>query len=168
LRTSRADDQTAELRRWNVFRKQMERAGLSIPAQMPRVPYPLLQELATQGMGRARHDNSTTRPLVPFGFWNGSSKSAGRWLELLRTTNALNECDIPDTVPLQGTREFTQPILLIFGEQSRWIECCRILSNSFPNCRTVIVPKAGHFHPIQYPRQFATHVNNFLLGDHAI
>jgi pimeloyl-ACP methyl ester carboxylesterase len=164
---SRGDDRLFELDRWKIMRKRLGQEGLSIPIQMPEGGFPLLQELATQGLERSRQGSSAPRLPVPFGLWNGSSESAGRWLQLLRATSALSEFDIPDTDSLQYMPEFTQPILLIFGEQSRWIEGGRILSNILPNCRTVIIPKAGHFHPLQCPRQFAKHVSNFLLGDRA-
>ena len=134
---------------------------------MPEGSFPLLQELAAQGLERSPQRSSATQLTVPFGLWNGSSESAGRWLQLLRATNALNEFDIPDVESLQCTRKFTQPILMIFGEQSRWIEGGRILSTILPNCRTVIIPRAGHFHPLQCPQAFAKHVSNFLLGDRA-
>jgi len=167
LGNSGSSDRVAEQRHWNVMRKGLARAGISIPAQMPRIPYPLLQELAVRDMAPARQWRSSAQPLVPFGLWNGSSKSATRWLQLLRTTNALAEFDIPDTVSSQWARHFARPILLIVGERSRWIEASHILGDNLPNSRTVIIPNADHFHPLQWPEQFAQHVSDFLLGDGA-
>jgi pimeloyl-ACP methyl ester carboxylesterase len=152
-----------ESRRWDLLREQLIQDGIPLPAQMPAVPYPLLQELAAPRLARVRRRLSK-RLFVPFSFWNGSTRAADRWLRLLRTTKALSEVDFPG-IALQRASECSQPILLIFGERSRWIETGHLASSRLPNCRTVIVSEAGHFHPFQRPDLFASHLREFLLRD---
>jgi pimeloyl-ACP methyl ester carboxylesterase len=162
--SNRADD----LQRWKALRKQLMDEGVEIPAQMPSVPYPLLEELAAPHLARARSSSFSKRLFLPFGLWNGSSKAADRWLQLIRTTKAPNEFNLAAEIILQRTCECSQPVLLIFGERSRWIESCNLLSKSLPDSRTVVVPEAGHFHPLQRPDLFANHLREFLLKESSV
>jgi pimeloyl-ACP methyl ester carboxylesterase len=162
LWTPKRIDRAHELKRWALLRRQLMQCGVTVPARMPSQPYPLLQELAAPHLARVRRSLSKRR-FLPFGLWNGSTRAADRWLELLRTTSALNEVDFAPEVTLQRARICTPPILLIFGELSRWIGACHLVSKILPNCRTVIVSEAGHFHPFQRPDLFASHLREFLL-----
>jgi pimeloyl-ACP methyl ester carboxylesterase len=162
--TNRVD----ELRRWKALRRQLNQGGVAIPAQMPAVPYPLLEELAAPHLRRARSSSVSKRLFLPFGLWNGSSKAADRWLQLIRTTKALNEFDVAAGNTLQRTCECSQPVLLIFGERSRWIGSCHVLRKSLPKSRAVVISDAGHFHPLQRPDLFANHLREFLLRDSSV
>jgi pimeloyl-ACP methyl ester carboxylesterase len=164
LRALHTTDRMSESRRWQAWQKRLARVGIALAAEIPEVPYPLLEELAAPRLARDRRNKLSDRFFIPFGLWNGASKTADRWRQLIQTTTALHEFDEPTGVTLQLTREFPHPVLLIFGARSRWIGTCKFLSECLPNCRTVVVPGVGHFHPLQRPAQFANHLRHFLHG----
>ena len=55
---------------------------------------------------------------------------------------------------MERIRHVVQPTLAIFGEYSSCLTTLRGLMKNLPNCKNVIVPGAGHFHPVLKPETF--------------
>jgi pimeloyl-ACP methyl ester carboxylesterase len=57
-----------------------------------------------------------------------------------------------------------QPTLAIFGRYSSCLRTLRGLEENLPNCRKVIVPAVGHFHPVFAPETFVQKLRQFITG----
>ncbi|UGS36422.1 alpha/beta fold hydrolase [Capillimicrobium parvum] len=98
----------------------------------------------------------------PFGGWGMGRRSAQRWLDLLAATSAERELERPGfatTAQLSGVR---QPALAIYGERSFALASGRRLADTVPDCRLVVLPRVGHFHPAVSPDAFLASVDGFL------
>lgn len=146
---------------WAV-KKELERLGISVPDSEREVGQRLLEEFARSG----RHGLLTTfpepPPATPAGFGAWGERSAERWLHLLRTTNARN--DFASRVgPTENQLKLVEhPTLAIYGEWSPCLPSLRALERVLPRCRSVMVPRVGHFHPMVRPAVFAGHLRGFL------
>ncbi len=146
---------------WKTWRDQLESVGITVPSDLPKVTYGLLEELADPQRLETRQKKHPGEFFVPFGRWNGARRTARKWLSLLRTTEAWKEMQSGGPT-VEEIRGIGHPSLLIFGERSRWLRTCRVLAETLPNAETVIVPGAGHFFPILKPLAFAGHLEAFL------
>ena len=93
-----------------------------------------------------------------------SARTADRWRTLLDTTGV--RADVlsaagPAVADLAAVR---QPVLAVYGERSDFLPSCRALRRHVRACRTVVVPRAGHFHPYARPEVFLGAVREFLAG----
>ena len=88
-------------------------------------------------------------------------RGSERWKRLLRETSAPQDLeDEPITVAQLGA--LSMPALALFGEYSHCLQTCDGLQRHLPDCRTVLVPQAGHFHPAVKPGAFLRAVTQFL------
>jgi hypothetical protein len=145
--------------------------GIEVPDKLPKVAFTLLEEIADPRWREARQGwrLGRRRPpgedfFVPFGLWNGAKRTADRWIQLLRTTDAWQELQ-SDGLDLDGIRRIVHPTLLLYGERSRWMGTCEALGEALENSETVIMPKAGHFFPLLNPTGFVLHLRRFLDRD---
>jgi len=69
-------------------------------------------------------------------------RTAGRWLKLLRTTEAWKELQAAG-LGLTEINRIPHPTLLIYGERSRWLQTCQDLGEAMPRAERVIVPARG-------------------------
>jgi pimeloyl-ACP methyl ester carboxylesterase len=87
-----------------------------------------------------------------------------RWRQLLDQTTARR--DIAQVAGL--TRERIAALgtesLLIYGTRSHCLPSCDGLGATLGRSRTVLVPDAGHFHPVERPVLFAREVQAFVRG----
>jgi pimeloyl-ACP methyl ester carboxylesterase len=156
-------DSGRDWRYWGAWRRELEALGITVPSDLPKVAYGLLEEIADPRWRLARQRRPRGDFFVPFGLWNGARRTAERWLRLLRTTEAWKEIQQAG-LGVEDLRRIPHPTLLIFGERSRWLETCRTLQRHLPRAQTVIVPGAGHFFPLLRPTVFLHHVHRFLDG----
>jgi pimeloyl-ACP methyl ester carboxylesterase len=99
---------------------------------------------------------------APFGSGGGSTRTARRWLDLLRTTSARRDFAATAGLETQRIRSVQTPVLAMFGEYSNCLPSCRALQRELSDCRVVIIPDAGHFHPVARPWLFEGHLRSFL------
>lgn len=152
---------------WSAWRKQLADLGIDVPADLPKIAYGLLEELADPRWQAARQRNRSDAFFVPFGLWNGARRGAALWLQLLRTTSAWREFCQPSGLDLESVRRLACPVLLMYGERSRWIRTLDILGDVLPHAHRVVVPAAGHFHPLIRPGFFTRHLRQFVLAAEA-
>ena len=141
---------------WELFDPARAQAGAE-----PEVNYRLLEDLAEAQVQGKQGQSAALARHAPFGASRMSTRTAERWLQLLRTTTARGEFEAvgPDLETIGSVR---QPVLAIFGEFSHCLPSCWGLKQRVPHCRVTIVPNAGHFHPIMRPAIFAGRLRAFL------
>jgi pimeloyl-ACP methyl ester carboxylesterase len=94
--------------------------------------------------------------------WNSDSRVAKRWFQLVRTTSAAEDmCAVAGLTP-DRLRTLDCPTLAMFGEHSGCRQTLRGLEEHLPDCRTVMIPGAGHLHPLIRPDLFLQHVTEFI------
>ena len=147
---------------WELAKKQLGALGLFIPEDESDSGIWLLEKLAAPEWQKAR-DKLKGSPLsIPFSPWGGGNRSAERWRELLETTTARGELTSTAGLTLASLAEIRQPVLAAYGELSMVLPSLEGMKQCLPNCRTVIVPGAGHFFPLSRPDAFVTTVRRFL------
>lgn len=142
--------------------KRLAELGLFVPDNEPDVGLWLLEELAKPEWQSAR-DKLKGSPLVfPFGGWNGGSKTAERWLELLDTTTARKDFRDEAGLTVEKIVQIDAPTLAVYGELSPTLPSGQCLNEKLKNCGIVIVPNGGHFFMLTKPKLFTDIVTRFL------
>jgi pimeloyl-ACP methyl ester carboxylesterase len=103
-------------------------------------------------------------PFFPFGSWNGGRRSARLWLRLLASTAAPSELLDESSLSLEAIRSVNGPACAIYGGRSFCLPSGRALQRILPECWAVVVPEAGHFHPLTHPQTFVSTVESFLMN----
>jgi pimeloyl-ACP methyl ester carboxylesterase len=99
-----------------------------------------------------------------FSQWNSDSRVAKRWFQLVRTTSAVEEMRAVAGLTADRLHTIACPTLAMFGEHSGCLRTLRGLEEHLPACRTVMVPGAGHLHPLVRSDVFLYHVTRFIGG----
>lgn len=121
-----------------------------------------LEPLARAG---ARRPPAATGPPAfrPFGGWAMGRRSGERWLALLDATSAARELERPGFAAPARLRAVRRPVLGVYGERSFALTSGRRLARTLPDCRLVVLPGVGHFHPAVAPDAFLAAAEGFLL-----
>ena len=98
---------------------------------------------------------------VPFGTGSGGQRAAAQWLRLYRTTTARDDFRKVASLTREAIGRLRQPVLAVYGERSRCLQSLRGLQETLPQCRTVVVPDAAHYHPVTHPELFARTFREF-------
>lgn len=122
----------------------------------------LLEEFARKRVDGVVSKREGQQGFVPFGGSKGGDRSARRWLQLLDTTTARNDFRSIAGLTAERIASFDRPFVSIYGERSRCLETCTKLRQKLPHSDTIIVPGAGHFHPVTRPRIFSNIVLDFV------
>jgi pimeloyl-ACP methyl ester carboxylesterase len=155
---------TYTARQWNRLSVRLRRAGIEVPEKIPRVAYSVLEELAWLHQRQTGRDAGLWSPAGLLGGWSSNSRVAKRWSHLVRTTSAPEDlCDLSG-LTVARIRQVVQPTLAIYGEHSSCLTTLWGLMKHLPNCKKVIVPGAGHFHPVLKPETFVAKLGQFVLG----
>lgn len=75
------------------------------------------------------------------------------------STHALSTFDLRE-----GLESLAVPTLFLAGEQDAVVNGTRNLSESVPNSRFEVIPRAGHLCNLENPKEFISVVNEFLMG----
>jgi pimeloyl-ACP methyl ester carboxylesterase len=84
----------------------------------------------------------------------------------------LNETSLPEdyrqigTLTLDRIQRIETPIVLLYTEQSAFIDTCDYLNAHLPNAHPILMPRSewGHFGPLEQPDVVAGHISARLLG----
>jgi pimeloyl-ACP methyl ester carboxylesterase len=147
---------------WPRWKAQLQAAGMSLPDEEEELDFMLLEDWAQPQWQDVRRRLSTPHRFVPFGTGPGSKRAAQRWLRLLQSTTARDDFRQHVGVRDEQIRELRQPMLAIYGQHSHCLETLWKLKESVPDCRVVIVPGVGHFHPVVRQKFFVHHLRAFL------
>jgi pimeloyl-ACP methyl ester carboxylesterase len=144
----------------------LERLGVSDGPGLELAFLERLAEAPRQRLAARRRQDRAMAPedFSPFAIGAGRDRTARQWLQLLRSTTAREELQDSTSLTVEQIKDVRRPVLAAFGEYSPCLPSCRALAQLLPDCRVVIVPRAGHFHPIVRPRIFALTLSTFVEG----
>jgi pimeloyl-ACP methyl ester carboxylesterase len=97
----------------------------------------------------------------PFGGASGLH-SAQQWLKLLMETSAREDIASADSWTQRDLAGLRKPTLLVYGERSRALGTAWELGKCWPQAKTQIVPRAGHFFPMTKPESLLNPLAAFL------
>ena len=144
---------------------EFRHVGIDVPQQVPRIAYGFLEEILRYDREtRPATEGPSTRPIPIAQSWLPSSRQSRRWMQLVRTTSAVSDLARPSSLTREVIRGLRRPVLAVFGQSSSCLPTLRGLQHLLPECRTVMVRGAGHFHPILRPEFLAQRIRHFILG----
>jgi pimeloyl-ACP methyl ester carboxylesterase len=146
---------------WQLWQRTLASRGVYLDDEQ-EIDFGLLEQLARRRRLPADSPRSDSSFFVPFEVWNAGQRSAQRWLKLLNTTTAREDFKAQAGLTLNRICELERPTLAIYGQYSFCLPSCHGLQENLPDCRTVLVRRAGHFHPIVRPRIFLKCLGSFL------
>jgi pimeloyl-ACP methyl ester carboxylesterase len=120
-----------------------------------------LEEVASPRYQELRVRRQTE--FVPFSGFNGSRRTADRWLKLLGDTSAAEDFRAPVDLDEPTLRSVQAQTMLVYGERSRCLPSMAGLKAALPSALAVTVPRSGHFHPASRPGFFVRTVRRFLV-----
>jgi pimeloyl-ACP methyl ester carboxylesterase len=122
----------------------------------------LLEDLARSGQTHLVHQLSgdAAPPSGRFGIWG--RRAAAQWLGLLATTSARADFAAAGGPTEADLRAVTVPVFGMYGEWSPCLPTLQGLQRVLPGCRHVVIPQAGHFHPVTRPAAFVAVLLSFL------
>jgi pimeloyl-ACP methyl ester carboxylesterase len=162
IRSLQPTQRLADWPKADVWGRMLKEFDIPVSLDEPEMGYRFLEALAQARMQGKEVKSATARLFLPFGLSKQSRRTAERWLQLLRTTTARNDFTATAGLTLDKICRVHQPVLAIFGEYSHCLPSCWELKQRLRNCRVVIVPRAGHFHPMVRPAFFARKLRKFL------
>jgi pimeloyl-ACP methyl ester carboxylesterase len=150
---------------WGVWRQNIQRLGIDIPEDMPRIAYSFFEELAReQNSGR---ELSALPFFGSLGMWAVEKRVAKRWQKLLRSSSALTDLSDPSGLTEDLIRGIDLPMLAMYGEYSHCMPTCTRIAQLLPQCERIILRQVGHFHPVVRPVEFIEQLTKFLRCQHA-
>jgi pimeloyl-ACP methyl ester carboxylesterase len=86
-------------------------------------------------------------------------------LRLLEETTLPEEYRQVGTLTLERIAEIQTPVVLMYAEQSAFIDTFEYLNDHLPNPQPVLLPRTewGHFGPLEQPEVVAAHLQSRLL-----
>jgi pimeloyl-ACP methyl ester carboxylesterase len=147
---------------WRRWQPRLGRLGIHLDEEQ-ELDFSLLGKLAEYTRQGAFDTSKHSSLFTPFETWNGGKRSAERWLYLLNTTTAKEDFKAQAGLTLNKIRRMHRPTLAIYGQYSFCLPSCRGLQQNLPNCKSVFIQRAGHFHPVIKPRIFLANLQKFLL-----
>jgi pimeloyl-ACP methyl ester carboxylesterase len=143
------------------LRTRLKRAGIEVEDKLPRVAYGFLEELV-----RLREVGGPQTQGIFDGFGSpvgGRRRSLvlRRWLQLVRTTSAVEEFYDAAGITKAEISTMRRPAVAMFGSYSKYLPTLGGLQRHLPDCRSILIPEAGHFFPILRPNAFTETVIEF-------
>jgi pimeloyl-ACP methyl ester carboxylesterase len=147
---------------WGSVKARLAELGLELRDDVNDWGLHLFEQLASPRFAGAREKLAGTSLVIPFSRLAGGQRSAERWLELLNTTTARSDLVDVAGLTVDKLSQVACPVLAIYGERSTTLPSQVGLTEVVSDCRSVIVPGAGHFFPISCPDLFVREVCGFL------
>ncbi len=134
--------------------------GLNLDVHEPYFGYKLLYSVARLQI----QNTEIPSELEILGAYMGknSRRTATRWLELMETTQAEKELMGDDEISFSQLRNFSFPILAMYGEDSQAVPTGEQLLKVWPHADFIKIPGANHFFPITHALVFIEHCREFL------
>ncbi|MDH3380625.1 MAG: alpha/beta hydrolase [Gammaproteobacteria bacterium] len=150
---------------WQTWKRQLQAQGnKSLPSDEKVIDFHLLSYVsqlapaASSGEMTGPHYRPSLRKR------DMGQRGRSRWMELTTNPARCDELEAEQHITVQQIERLAAPTLAVYGEYSHCLGSCYKLTKLMPNCRMVIVPKAGHFHPATKPRMFSRVLLGFLSG----
>jgi len=159
---------------WQIWKAQLQAQGFNaLPADSELINFRMLAYFNqinadfTQGALSAQGMVASPRPrLAPsLRRRDMGQKGGAQWERLLTLTGAGPELEDERSLTVEALQRISAPTLAAYGEYSHCLPSARRLQELLPNCRVVIVPGAGHFHPAVKPRLFTRLLFRWLMRE---
>jgi pimeloyl-ACP methyl ester carboxylesterase len=135
---------------WKYWRDKLALGGVTIPRE---------KWYDAEYLVRA----SVKLPML-FGFRKGRARRAGPLVRLMDTTTAASDyCELAG-MTLDKICAVRHPALVLYGEDSVFIETYEYLRDNLANSTCFLMPDSEHFGPIERPDLLLQHVRPFLRG----
>lgn len=162
VRALQPSQRPADWPNWRVAKQRFAEVGLDVPDDVSDWGIWLLEQLASPEWRAARDRLAGTALFIPFSRWGGGNRSAERWLELLNQTTARRDFAEVAGLTREALAGLSCPLLAMYGEKSTTLPSLAGLESLVPDCRSVVVPEAGHFFPLSCSELFVATVREFL------
>ena len=156
---------SVRLRDWTDADTAMEELrsyGIEMDDGEHEVGLKLLELMADAGWRASREGADQGGLWTPFGSWSRNSRSARRWLTLLRETSAGDDFRNPVVPCEEAIRSLPMPVLGLYGETSRCRATLERLEQILPGFRGAVIEGAGHFHPLVKPAVMTKYLLDFF------
>jgi len=147
---------------WQTVKRYLEDIGLFIPEDESEAGIWLMEKLASPEWQRNRHKLKGLSLFVPFSKWGGGNSTAEKFLAMLYGTTARREVNFPAGLTVDRLAAIQQQALLMYGENSPSLTTLQGLKRCLPDCRSIVVPGAGHFFPLSRSKFFVKAAERFL------
>jgi len=142
---------------WAILRAyaaahRLRRAGIALPAGLPRVSYGLVS-----GLARQPH----AEPVTTAWQWSDHARAGERWLQLRKRSTVAQDVRHPTLTPA-ALAELQVPVLAVYGKHSTCAATLRGIRKTVPGAQVVTVPYGGHLHPVLHPEIFVPVVTTFM------
>lgn len=149
---------TPSPQQWQRLRHRLQRIGVELPQNIPRVSYVVFEELLRSMSSRSGAGGGSRM----MGRWQQNRTTMKQWINLMQTTNAHRELQLEGGLTVAKIQQIEQPTLSIFGEHSNCMPTFNGLCRNIPNNQAVVVPGVGHLHPLSKPKIFSHHLTKFI------
>lgn len=157
---------TVRLRDWaywnDVLKEKFRAIGIEIPDEEVGTDSDLLEEFASPRWDAARERYRGKEFFLPFSGWNRGKRAAAAWQRLLRTTTARADFRRSEGLDAEAIAGLGLPVQLVYGEYSMLLPTFERLGRLLPDAERVLVPGAGHFHPVVREEAFVGALGGFL------
>jgi pimeloyl-ACP methyl ester carboxylesterase len=92
----------------------------------------------------------------------GGLPSVNGLTQLLESTSILNDFREAAELTLNKICQISHPVLISYGERSPSMATYQYLRDNLPNCKSVIIQNAGHFHPLGQSKLVLKNFREFL------
>jgi pimeloyl-ACP methyl ester carboxylesterase len=153
--------------RWRRLQSELRQSGFVVDRELPAAVHDFLEEvIRLRDRDGAAPPNDGFRALgTMLNRDGGDSMALRRWGQLVRMTSAVKE--FPDGTGLSRVEigRFQRPASIMFGNHSRYLPTMQGLEATLADCRSTIIPNAGHYFPVLNPDIFTREVGDFA-GQH--
>lgn len=136
---------------WQYWRDKLATGGVTIPDD---------KWYDSEYLVRA----SINLPKV-FGFRKGQTRRAAPLMRLMDTTTAAVDYSEVAGMTLEKIGNVNCPILMIYGEDSVFMDTYEYLRNHLPDCTALLMPESEHFGPLEQPEFLMKHMRKFLAAE---
>jgi pimeloyl-ACP methyl ester carboxylesterase len=102
---------------------------------------------------------------IYFGPGRGLPRKGEKLLKLLDTTTLLDDYEDSSGLTVESISTIHNPVLLIYGGASGYLDTYEVLRNGLPDVRTVLLENCAHFGALERPDEVVAAVRPFLVGD---
>jgi len=95
---------------------------------------------------------------------NAGRRAARRWMQLVQTTTARRELQLPE-MSLQELSRLNKTTLLVYGEYSQALPSGLALAEMLPRGRLEILRRMGHFFPMTSPEKLVISLESFITSN---
>jgi len=154
LRVFQSSLTPGEWPQWPERQQQLREIGIELAPDQKEAGIVLLTELARLQVHGQEEIGQVPRWLKEFHGQAPSKRMAGRWLDLMDTTQAFEEFQQEQELGIAQLARVSEGMLAIYGEESPILPSGQSLKEHCPQVHLKIAPEAGHFFPAFRPGQF--------------